>query len=88
MSVVQSVKRLADAYLVVVTENATLKEDLADALADDPASEIEIEAAKGEATAAKAKVAELQALVDADTLEDADIQALVDSALPMEPPTV
>lgn len=85
MSVVDSVKRLADAYVASVTENATIKQQLADALANDAADQAEIDAANTSAEEAKAKVSELQALVDADTLEDSDIQALVDAALPPAP---
>jgi hypothetical protein len=67
-------------------ELATVKEELAAALADDAADESEIAAAKDdaafarqEAEAAAAKSAELQALVDADTEEDAAIMAILDT---------
>ena len=67
-------------------ELATAKEELAAALADDAADESEIAAAKEdaafarqEAEAAAAKSAELQALVDADTEEDAAIMAILDT---------
>lgn len=82
MSVVDSVKRLADAYVAAIAENATIKQQLADALGNDAADQAEIDAAQLAADQAQAKLGELQALVDTDALEDADIQALVDAALP------
>jgi hypothetical protein len=85
MAVVEKVKRLADGYVAVVAENAELKQKLADAMADDAADDAEVEAAQLAADQALAKVRELQTLVDADALEDADISALVDAALPPEP---
>lgn len=88
MSVVDSVKRLADAYVSSEVEKADLKQQLADALSDDAADQAEIDSAQLAADQALAKVRELQTLVDADALEDADIQALVDAALPPEPTPV
>lgn len=85
MSVVDSVKRLADAYVAGEVEKADLKQQLADALSNDAADQAAIDAAQLAADQALAKVRELQTLVDADALEDADIQALVDAALPPEP---
>jgi hypothetical protein len=82
MSVVDSVKRLADAYVAAVAENATVKQQLADAMADDAADDAAVAAAQQAATDAQAKVDALQALADADMAEDANIQALVDAALP------
>lgn len=82
MSVVDSVKRLADAYVAAIAESATIKQQLADALGNDAADQAEIDAAQLAADQALAKVGELQTLVDTDALEDADITALVDAALP------
>lgn len=74
-------------------ELAATKEALAAALADDAADEEAIAAAQADAAAAKeaaeaaaAKVGELQALVDADTEEDAAIGAILDTVPMPEPP--
>lgn len=85
MSVVDSVKRLADAYVASATEIATLKQQLADAMADDAADDAAVQAAQLAATEAAAKANSLQQMVDADALEDADIQRIVDTALPPVP---
>ncbi|MGL5062340.1 MAG: hypothetical protein ACRC62_20375 [Microcoleus sp.] len=85
MSVVDSVKRLADAYVASATEIATLKQQLADAMANDAADAAAVQEAQLAATEALAKANSLQQMVDADALEDADIQAIVDTALPPVP---
>ncbi len=65
-------------------ENATLKEQLAEALANDAADADRIAAAEAAATEARAKadelvakVNELQALADADAAEDQQISDLI-----------
>lgn len=85
MSVITAVKNLADAYVVSATENAALKQQLAEALANDAADQATIEAAQQAALDAQAKLPELQALADADALEDAEIQSIVDATLPAKP---
>lgn len=79
----------------LLEENAQLKEQLAQALANDvadaeaiAAAQAEAEAARAVADEAKAKSEELQTLVDADTAEDAQILALLDATLPPSEPTV
>jgi hypothetical protein len=78
----------------LLEENAQLKEQLAQALANDVADASAIAAAQAEAEAArvvadeaKAKSEELQTLVDEDTAEDAQILALLDATLPPSEPT-
>lgn len=68
----------------LLVENAQLKEKLAAALANDAADEAEISAAhaaadeaKSTADAAVAEAARLQALVDADTAEDAALEEVL-----------
>jgi hypothetical protein len=82
MSIVNSVKRLADAYVAATTDLATVKQKLADALANDAADDAAIAAAQAAADAAQAKADALQATVDADVTEDADVEALIAATLP------
>jgi hypothetical protein len=86
---------LVDEKTKLLEENAQLKEQLAQALANDVADASAIAAAQAEAEAArvvadeaKAKSEELQTLVDEDTAEDAQILALLDATLPPSEPTV
>lgn len=76
-------------------ELADVKSQLAEALANDAAdaeaiaaAQAAAEAAQAAAEAAQSKVAELQALADADMEEDAAIEAILDSvAMPEPEPT-
>jgi regulator of replication initiation timing len=76
----------------LLTENATLKEQLATALANDAADAEAIASAQGAAAEAKASLeaaqgqnAELQSAISADVAEDEQIEALISSVLPQEP---
>lgn len=76
----------------LLEENAQLKDQLAQALANDRAdaeailaAQVAADAARDVAADAKAKSAELQTLVDADVAEDEQIIALLDATLPSEP---
>lgn len=73
---------------------ADLSEKLAAALADDEADDAAVAAAeeaaataRAEADAAAAKVSELQALADADSLEDSQIVEFLKAQLPAPEPT-
>jgi len=76
----------------LTTENASLKEQLATAMASDAADQgaiatakAEAEAAKVEAEAAKAALAPLQAAIAADATEDEQVNALINSVKLPEP---
>lgn len=86
---------LVDEKTKLLEANAQLKEQLAEALANDvadadaiAAAQAEAEAARAVADEAKAKSEELQTLVDEDTAEDAQILALLDATLLPSEPTV
>lgn len=98
MSLLQRVTVLVNAFAAAINENKSLllqlaeaKQKTADALANDAADAAAIQAAKDEAAQAKAmadaaevKVTTLQAVVDADATEDAQITSLIDSVIPVE----
>jgi septal ring factor EnvC (AmiA/AmiB activator) len=96
------VNSLGDEKTKLLEENAQLKEQLAEALANDVADAEAIAAAQAEAEAAravaetakavadkaKAKSEELQTLVDEDKVEEAQILEFLDTILPPSKPTV
>lgn len=59
------------------SEIASLKQQLAEALADDAADDAAVEAAEAAAAAAQARAEELQQLVDADAIEDQQLDSLL-----------
>lgn len=59
------------------SEIAALKQQLAEALADDAADDAAVEAAEAAAAAAQARADELQQLVDADAIEDQQLDSLL-----------
>lgn len=64
------------------SEIASLKQQLAAALADDAADDDAVEAAEAAAAAAQHRAEELQQLVDADAIEDQQLEALLASYEP------
>lgn len=88
MTIISSVQRLVTYTQATVAENADLKNQLAVALGNDKADAQTIADAQLAAEAANIRITELQILADTDITEDAELQALIDSVLPTEDPTV
>jgi hypothetical protein len=84
MTIISSVQRLVKYTQSTVAENADLKNQLAVALGNDKADAQTIADAQLAAEAANIRITELQTLADTDITEDAELQALIDSALPTE----
>lgn len=88
MSILSNLQRLIAYTQALATENADLRGQLATALANDAADAQTIADAQLAAEAANIRIAELQILADTDITEDAELQALLDSVLPAEVPSL
>lgn len=78
----EKVTQLINAFKAQVAENADLKTQLAEALADDAADEAAIAEAQAAAEEARVRAESLQVAVDADLVEDSEITAAIDAVLP------